>query len=62
MTIAFGAFPLLLLSAITAFGGPGAYFSLAIIAFGAFGSIVPEYYCRLGKMDRRSLEAAKRTR
>ena len=35
--------------AITAFRGPGGYFSLASIAFGAFGLTVPKYYCRLGK-------------
>ena len=29
-------------------------FSLAIIAFGAFGFIDPKYYCCLGKMDKRS--------
>ena len=34
---------------ITAFGGRKGYFSLAIIAFGAFGFIVPARYCRLGK-------------
>ena len=28
------------------------YFSLAIIALGAFGFIVPKYYCRLGKWTR----------
>ena len=37
--------------AITAFGGPEGYFSLAIIAFGAFQFIVPKYYCRLEKME-----------
>ena len=38
--------------ATTAFGGPkGCFFSLAIIAFGAFGLIVPKYDCRLGKRD-----------
>ena len=47
--LAFGVFPLSLLSAITACGGPEDYFSLAIIAFGAFDVIVPKYYCRLGK-------------
>ena len=31
-----GVFPLFLPLAITAFGGPEVYFSLAIIAFGAF--------------------------
>ena len=39
--------------AITAFGGPEGYFSLAIIAFGAFGLIVPKDDCRLGRMDKR---------
>ena len=38
--------------AITVFGGPGGgYFSLAIIAFGAFGFMVPDYYYRLGKTE-----------
>ena len=36
--------PLFLPLAITAFGGPEGYFSLAIIAFGAFQFIVPKYY------------------
>ena len=49
--IAFGVYPLFLPLAITAFGGPGDYFSLAIIAFGAFGFIVPKYYYRLGNME-----------
>ena len=48
MTIAFGAFPLLLPLAITAFGAAGCYFSLAITAFGAFEFSVPKYYHRLG--------------
>ena len=52
-TIAFGVFPLFLLLAITAFGGPEGYFSLAIIALGAFGFIVPKKYYRLGEMDKR---------
>ena len=34
------SFPLFLLLPLTAFGGPEGYFSLAIIAFGAFGFIV----------------------
>ena len=42
------AFPL----AITAFGGPEGYFTLAIRAFGAFRCIVPKYYYRLGKWTR----------
>ena len=50
-TIAFGVFPLFLLLAITAFGGPEGYFSLAIIAFGAFQFLVPKYDCRLEKME-----------
>ena len=29
----------------------GAYFRLAMIAFGAFQFIVPKYYYRLGKME-----------
>ena len=41
--------------AITACGGPEGCFSLAIIAFGAFGLIVPKYYYHLGKIDKRSL-------
>ena len=45
-----GVFPLFLPLAITAFGGPEVYFSLAIIAFGAFQFVVPKYYYRLGKM------------
>ena len=51
--IAFGVFALFPLLAITAFGGPESYFSLAIIAFGAFDFIVPKHYCRLGKNTRR---------
>ena len=51
------SFPLFLLFAITAFGGPEGYFSLAIIAFGAFGFIVPKYHYRLGNMDKRSLDS-----
>ena len=47
----FGFFPLFLPLAITAFGAPEGYFSLAIIAFGAFGFIVPKCYDRLGKME-----------
>ena len=43
--------PVFLPLAITAFGGPEGYFSLAIIAFGAFEFIVPKYYDRLGKME-----------
>ena len=42
-TIAFRVIPLFLLLAITAFGGPEGYCSLAIIAFGAFGFIVSKY-------------------
>ena len=53
-TIAFGVYPLFLLLAITAFGGPEGYFILAIIAFGAFELIS---YCRLGRMDKRSLDS-----
>ena len=34
-------------------GGPEGYFSLAIIAFGASGFVVPKYYYRLGKMEKR---------
>ena len=41
--------------ATIAFGGPEGYFNLAIIAFGAFGFIVPKYYNRLGTTDKRSL-------
>ena len=43
-TIAFGVIPLFLPLAITAFGGPEGYFSLAIIAFRAFQFIFPKYY------------------
>ena len=50
------SFPLFLPLAITAFGGPEGYFSLAIIAFGAIGAIVPKCYYRLGKMEKRSLD------
>ena len=46
-----GVFPFFLPLAITAFGGPEGYFSLAIIAFGALEFIVPKYGCRLGKME-----------
>ena len=49
--MAFGVIPLFLPSAITAFGGTEGSFSLAIIAFGAFGFIVPKYDYRLGKME-----------
>ena len=38
-----GVFPLFLPLAIRAFGGPESYFSLAMIAFGAFELIVPKY-------------------
>ena len=55
--IAFGVFPLFLPLAITAFGGPEGYFSLAIIVFGAIKFIVPKYYYRLGKMDKRGLDS-----
>ena len=41
---ALGIFPLFLPLAIAAFGGPEGCFRLAIIGFGAFGFIVPEYY------------------
>ena len=52
-----GVFLLFLPLAITAFGSPEGYFSLAIMAFGAFEFIVPNYYCRLGKMGMRSLDS-----
>ena len=45
------SFPLFLPLAITAFGGPEGYSSLAIIAFRACQFIVPNYYYRLGKME-----------
>ena len=45
------SFPSVLPLAITAFGGPEGYFSLGIIAFGAFQFIVPICYYRLGKME-----------
>ena len=41
-------YPLFLALAITALGGPGGYFSLVIIAFGAFEFSVPKYEYRLG--------------
>ena len=45
-------FPLFLPLAITAFGGPEGYFSLAIIAFGAFGFISPNAIIAKGKWTR----------
>ena len=42
---------MLLPSAIPAFGGPEGYFSLAIIALGAFGFVVPKYCYRLGNIE-----------
>ena len=54
-TVAFEGFSLSLPLAITAFGPPESYFSLAIMSFGAFGFIVSKYYYRLGKLERRSL-------
>ena len=39
----FRVFPLFLPSTITASEGPEPYFSLAIIAFGAFDFMVPKY-------------------
>ena len=50
MTV-FGVLPLFNLLAITAFGGPEGYFSLAIRAFESFQFIAPKYYSRLGKME-----------
>ena len=47
--IAFGVFPLILPSAITGFGGPEGYVSLAIIELRAFEFIVPKYFYRLEK-------------
>ena len=44
-------------SAITAFGDPEGCFSLAIVAVGAFEFIVPKYYYRYGKMDKRTLDS-----
>ena len=38
---------------MTVFGGPGGYFSLAIIAFRAFQFIVLTYDYRLGKKELR---------
>ena len=55
-TIVFGVFPLFLPLAITVFGGPEVSFRLAIMVFEAFGSMVPKYYYRLGKMDKKSLQ------
>ena len=46
-----GVFHLVHPLAITAFGGPEALFSLGIIAFGASELMVPEYYCRVWKME-----------
>ena len=48
---AFGVFPFFLPLATPASGGPEGYFSLAIIALGAFGFIVPKYDYRLGNME-----------
>ena len=48
--LVFGVFPLFLPLAITAFGSPKGYSSLAIVAFGAFESTVPKYDCRLRKV------------
>ena len=42
---------------ITASRAPESYFSLAIIAFGAFELIVSKYYYRVGKMEKRSLDS-----
>ena len=39
--MAFGVYPVFLPLATTAFGGTEGYFSLAIVAFGAFGSLSP---------------------
>ena len=55
--LAFGVFPLCLPLAISAFGGSEGFFSLAIIAFGEFEFIVPKYYYRSGRIDRRSLDS-----
>ena len=52
--IAFGDVPLFLPLAITVFGGPEGYLSVAIIAFGAFQFIAPKYYYRFGKWNLRS--------
>ena len=54
-TIAFGVFPLFLPLAITACGGPETYFSLAIIAFGAFQFSILKYYYRWGEWTLRNL-------
>ena len=45
------SFPLFLVLVITAFGGPEGDSNLAILAFGAFQFVVPQYYCRLGKWN-----------
>ena len=55
------SFPLFLPLAITSFGGHEGYFSLAIIAFGAFRFILPKYYYRLGKMDNKEFTVFKVT-
>ena len=57
VTIAFGVCPLFLPLAIAPFGAPEGWFILAIIAFGACQFIVLKYYCRLGKLDMRSLDS-----
>ena len=45
----FGVSPLFLLLAITGFGGPESYCSLAIKAFGALGSVSPHTIIALEK-------------
>ena len=47
--IAFGVFPLFLPIAITTFGGPEGYISLAIIGFGAFQFHCPQILVLLRK-------------
>ena len=56
LTIGASLLTALLPLAITAFGSPEGYSSLAIIAFGAFELIVPRSFL-LGKSDKRSLES-----
>ena len=53
----FWSLPLFSPLATIAFGGPEGYFSLAIIAFGAFEFIVPKDYHGLGKTEKRSLDS-----
>ena len=53
-TSSIGSCPSVFFFAIAAVGGPECYFSLAIIAFGAFQFVVPKCNDRSGRMDMRS--------